>query len=136
MSPPEVRLWAVLRRPPFDAYHFRRQVPLGPFYADFASHGARLVVEVDGAGHFEAAEASYDRARDAFISGQGYLVLRFTTSEVMNNLEGTAVAILARLPPPVAPAGRHPPHKGEGWARAESPGQDDRDAHPSPAKAR
>ncbi len=89
----------MLRRPPFKDYHFRRQVQLGPFYADFASHAARLVVEIDGASHFHDGEMAYDAVRNAFIAGEGYSVLRITTSEVMNNLSGVADAILARLPP-------------------------------------
>ena len=29
MSPPEARLWVLLRTPPFERFHFRRPVPLG-----------------------------------------------------------------------------------------------------------
>jgi len=48
LSPPEAKLWNALRIEALRPYHFRRQVPIGPFYADFASHSASLVVEVDG----------------------------------------------------------------------------------------
>ena len=44
MPPAEARLWTLLRTPALRPHHFRRQVPLGPYYADFASHGVRLVV--------------------------------------------------------------------------------------------
>ena len=38
----EKRLWALLRER-LPAAKFRRQVPLGSYFADFASHGGRLI---------------------------------------------------------------------------------------------
>ncbi|MHB1111500.1 MAG: endonuclease domain-containing protein [Devosia sp.] len=116
MSPPEARMWNVLRRGPFVDYHFRRQVQLGRYYADFASHAAKLVIEIDGGSHFSDGALQYDAARDAFLVAEGYAVLRLTTAGVMNNLDGAAEAILAHLPPPVPAAPVHPPHTGEGGA--------------------
>ena len=48
MSPAEGRLWAMLRTEPFKALHFRRQMPIGPYYVDFVSVRMKLVIEVDG----------------------------------------------------------------------------------------
>jgi very-short-patch-repair endonuclease len=98
MSPPEARLWNVLRAQQFRPYHFRRQVPFGPYYADFASHRARLVVEVDGSGHFTDDATAHDTRRTAFLHTQGYRMLRFTTADVLNHLDGVLTAILAVLP--------------------------------------
>jgi very-short-patch-repair endonuclease len=114
MSPPEAKLWNLLRSEPFVAFHFRRQVPLGRYYADFASHPARLVIEVDGAGHFSDDALARDRQRSAFIESQGYTILRFTTPDVLQRIAGVAESILARLPPPTALRAVPPPHKGEG----------------------
>src|SRR6185437_5317753 len=47
----EKKLWRYLRQPPFKAHHFRRQATIGPYFADFASHQAKIVVEVDGSQH-------------------------------------------------------------------------------------
>ena len=106
-------MWRLLRTEPFSHFHFRRQVQLGPFYADFASHRARLVVEVDGSQHFTDQERAYDARRDAFMQAQGYRVVRFNTLDVAKNIEGVHAAIAALLPhPPAAPV--PPPHKGEG----------------------
>src|SRR5262245_54010090 len=44
----EKKLWQHLRQPPFKDHHFRRQATIGPYFADFASHKARLVIELDG----------------------------------------------------------------------------------------
>jgi very-short-patch-repair endonuclease len=97
MSPPEARLWNALREPQLRPHHFRRQVPLGPYYADFASHAARLVVEVDGGAHTADSAMAYDARRTAYIESQGYRVLRFTTPQVLGEFDMVVTAILAAL---------------------------------------
>jgi very-short-patch-repair endonuclease len=95
MSPPEARMWDVLRREPLTAHHFRRQVPFGPYYADFASHSARVIIEVDGSSHTEDAQITRDERRDAFLRTQGYQVLRFNAGDVLNRIGGVVEAVLA-----------------------------------------
>ena len=36
---------------PLEDSHFRRQAPVGPYFADFACHTKRLVIELDGGQH-------------------------------------------------------------------------------------
>ncbi len=82
-TPPERALWRILRAPPFDALHFRRQVPFGSLYiADFASHRARIVIEADGRSH--DAPASSDAARDRWFEAQGYRVYRLSNAAIMD----------------------------------------------------
>jgi len=100
MSPPEARMWNVLRRAPLACLHFRRQVGIGPYYVDFVTHAHRLVVEVDGRQHFTHAEGCYDGIRDAFLASRGYRVLRLTSADVLNDLEGVVAAILAAVGDP------------------------------------
>ena len=111
MPAPEARLWAALRELRPLGFHFRRQVPLGRYYADFACHGNRVVIEVDGDTHGSDGAIYHDARRDTFIANQGYRVLRVSNGDVMRNLDGVMTAILAALnqPPP-----SFPPHKGEG----------------------
>jgi len=97
MSPPEARMWNVLRREPLACLHFRRQVEIGPYYVDFVTHAPRLVIEVDGRQHFTHAEEHYDNIRDAFLASRGYRVLRFTSADVLNDLDGVLAAILAAV---------------------------------------
>jgi very-short-patch-repair endonuclease len=97
MSPPEARLWNALRAEPLSDFHFRRQVPLGPYYADFASHRGRLVIEVDGATHGTDASIARDERRTAFINGQGYVVLRFATTDILGRLDDVIATIGAHL---------------------------------------
>lgn len=41
-------LWQELRGRRLNGHKFVRQLPIGPYYADFACRQANLVVEVDG----------------------------------------------------------------------------------------
>ena len=111
MSGPEAKLWNGLRALRPLGHHFRRQVPLGRYIADFCCHRVRLVIEVDGDTHFGDEAEARDVARDAFIRREGYRVLRVTNVDVMRNLDGVMAAIVSALDPPPPSL---PPHKGEG----------------------
>ncbi|MDP1752199.1 MAG: DUF559 domain-containing protein [Reyranella sp.] len=65
---------------------FRRQHPIGPYFADFACVSRKFVIEVDGAHHAFQLEA--DARRPAAIEREGWRVLRFWANEVVQNLEG------------------------------------------------
>jgi very-short-patch-repair endonuclease len=92
---------------------FRRQHPIGPYIADFASVDPRVVIEVDGGQHAE--QSAYDKARDDFMRAQGFVVLRFWSNEVLLQtdavLEVIIRAIEARKSPPSCPS---PATAGEG----------------------
>ena len=94
MPPMEAKLWNALRELKPLGYHFRRQVPLGRYFVDFACHASRLVIEVDGETHTNPA---YDRARDAFLLKEGYRVLRVINDDVRDHLDAVMTAVLARL---------------------------------------
>ena len=107
MTAAERAMWRILRQG-FPDHHFRRQVPIRHFIADFACHHAKLVIEVDGSQH----ETEVDAPRSAIIEGKGYRVIRFWNNEVLGNPDGVWMAIDAALrkrhPTPT------PPHQGEG----------------------
>lgn len=97
MTEEERILWAHLWRIPVEGSHFRKQVPLGRFVVDFASHRLRLVIEVDGAQHgFEEGIRS-DAARDRWLEEQGYLVLRFWNHEIKKELDSVLDTIYAAV---------------------------------------
>ena len=50
-SVPERILWKHLRARRLAGHKFKRQVPLGPFVADFLCADAKLVIEIDGRDH-------------------------------------------------------------------------------------
>lgn len=62
---------------------------------DFCSPKHRLVIELDGRGHMERSQN--DVARTKLLESQGYRVVRFWNSQVMNDIEGVIAAILDAL---------------------------------------
>jgi very-short-patch-repair endonuclease len=94
MTDAEAKLWFALRDRRFASYKFRRQVPVGPFYADFVCFDARVIVEVDGGQH---AESRSDAARDRWFAANDFLVLRYWNNDVLQNLEGVLTALLETL---------------------------------------
>lgn len=66
-------------------------MPVGPYFADFLCRELKLVIELDGHSHDVA--TGKDAARDRWMIGAGYTVLRFTNAEVHGNIEGVVTAI-------------------------------------------
>lgn len=93
-TPDERLLWKHLRKSVAGDLHFRRQAPIGPYFADFACLQARLIVELDGGGHDREAQATHDAARDAWFTQQGFEVLRFRNSDVRREPDRIANAII------------------------------------------
>jgi very-short-patch-repair endonuclease len=89
----EQRLWARLRRKQILGVQFYRQKPLGQYMVDFYAPRARLVVEVDGAQHLEAARVEHDQQRTADLERQGLKVLRFNNLEVLQEIEAVVEEI-------------------------------------------
>jgi very-short-patch-repair endonuclease len=85
----ERRLWDILRDRRLDGLKFRRQVPIGPYVADFVCQRHRLILEADGPFHGEG-----DHLRDAWLSDQGYRVVRFTNAMIDGRLDDVIEAIL------------------------------------------
>jgi very-short-patch-repair endonuclease len=108
MTDAERAMWRILREN-FGDWHFRRQVPIRHFIADFASHRAKLIVEVDGGQH----EVEVDAPRSVILEAEGYRVIRFWNNEVLGNQDGVWTAIHSALPGPHPTPS--PPHQGEGF---------------------
>jgi very-short-patch-repair endonuclease len=94
MTNAERKLWFALRDRRFARFKFRRQLPIGPFVADFICYSARLVVEVDGGHH---AESSQDKNRDHWFSANNFQVMRFWNNDVLKNLDGVLTLIAQAL---------------------------------------
>ena len=112
----EQKLWRALRALRQQGFHIRRQVPIGPYVADFAGHAARLIIEVDGRQH----DLEMDASRDAWFAKAGYRTLRVGNDAVLKEFDDVMCAVEkalgiervevgAGVPPPLTP-----PLKGEG----------------------
>ena len=95
MTTSERQLWRALRET-LPHFHWRKQVPFGRYIVDFCSHGARLIIEVDGGQHAEAQE--FDAARTLFLEREGYRVLRFWNNDILSNMRGVLDRIASELP--------------------------------------
>jgi very-short-patch-repair endonuclease len=87
LTPPERKLWHRLNRRQLDSVKFRRQAAIGPYIADFLSHDAMLVIELDGDTHADAEQSRRDARRTHFLEVQGFRVIRFFNAEVREDLD-------------------------------------------------
>ena len=93
MTPPEAKLWTLLRTRPADL-KFRRQHPAGPYVLDFYCAAAKLGIEIDGIAHELGDNPARDERRDRWLRSKGYRVLRIRATELKTNAEGVLLHIL------------------------------------------
>ena len=87
----ERKLWHYLRNRQLAGFRFNRQFPVGQCIAYVVRREVGLVVELDGGQHARAVE--YDRRRTRFLETQGYRVMRFWNSDVLDNIESVLMRI-------------------------------------------
>jgi very-short-patch-repair endonuclease len=106
----ELRLWYHLRAGRLLGLKFKRQHPLGPYIVDFVCLTHHLIVEADGGQHNESQP---DLTRDAFLSAQGFRVLRFWNDSILKETDAVLESIrlaVGEAPSPLTPL----PQAGEG----------------------
>jgi very-short-patch-repair endonuclease len=89
----ERRLWRHLRSRRLLALRFRRQHPIGPYFADFACLELRLVIELDGRQHADPRGLERDRVRTAALEERGYEVIRFWNNDVLRVTQAVLATI-------------------------------------------
>ena len=89
-------LWDALREE-IPGIRFRRQHPIGDNIADFICLREKLVIEVDGGYHEEAAQKEDDQRRTLDLARMGYTVIRFRNEEVANNTDHVIEQIKKQL---------------------------------------
>ena len=86
MTKEEKHLWYnFLRTYPV---RFSRQKVLGKYIADFYCAEAKLVIELDGSGHYTEEGKQYDEERTAFLEEYGLTVIRIPNTGINNNFQG------------------------------------------------
>ena len=95
MTIAENRMWYFLRNRRLNGYKFVREYVIGDYIADFVCRDKKLIVEIDGGQHMEAAE--YDQRRTNYLTAKGYKVVRFWNNEVLLNVQGVLETILRSL---------------------------------------
>jgi len=86
MTPWERKLWYdYLRNYPI---RFQRQKAIGNFIVDFYCAKARLVVELDGGGHYTTEQAEKDVLRTKELERMELTVLRICNLDIDRNFSG------------------------------------------------
>ena len=70
-------VWEMVRASRMRGQKFRREYPIPPYTVDFVCLALKLIVEVDGKGHFTDQGRRTDEKRDQFLRDKGFQVLRF-----------------------------------------------------------
>jgi very-short-patch-repair endonuclease len=70
-------------------------VPLDPYILDFACLRKRLALEVDGSQHADI--SATERERNQFLRAEGFVVIRYWNTEVLQNIDGVLLDLLTKL---------------------------------------
>lgn len=93
LTPAEAVLWNTLKGKQLEGRKFRRQHSIGNYIVDFYCPSEKLIIELDGAGHFTYEGSQKDEIRDNYLSSLGLNVIRFENRDLKNNLEAVLKAI-------------------------------------------
>ena len=86
MTKEEKHLWYDFLRT-YSVRFFRQKV-LSKYIADFYCAKAKLVIELDGSGHYSEQGRQYDQERTYHLKGYGIRVIRISNEEIHNNFQG------------------------------------------------
>lgn len=84
----EKLFWSKVRRKQIKGYQFYRQKPIGGYIVDFYCPAAKIVIEIDGGGHFTPEMEIADQNRSKYLESVGLRVIRYNNTEVLTNIEG------------------------------------------------
>lgn len=91
MTPEENKLWYQFLRN-YDI-RFLRQRVIGNYIVDFYCRKANLVIEIDGAQHYEHEAIEYDKERTEYLKTCGIEVLRFLNKDINYDFENVCAYI-------------------------------------------
>ena len=86
MTKEERHLWYDFLRK--SEYRFIRQKIIGKYIVDFYCAEAKLVIELDGAQHYEEKGLKNDEERTKFLETYGLKIVRIPNTEVNKNFNG------------------------------------------------
>ena len=97
MTRAEACLWKYVLRASYLGVPFRRERPIGRFIADFVCLPLKLVIEVDGATHFEVETKVKDKQKDKELNEMGFEILRFQDNIILNNINSVKEIIKNKI---------------------------------------
>ncbi|MCL4509956.1 MAG: endonuclease domain-containing protein [Bacteroidetes bacterium] len=108
MTSAEILLWSRLKNSQLGGLKFRRQESINEYIVDFYCPARKLTIEIDGDVHGYDSRISADLKRQKEIEEIGIKVIRYTNSDVKENLDGVLQNILQEAisdsnEPPLSP---------------------------------
>ena len=104
-TPAEQKMWfEILQNKRLGNLKFTRQKPLDEYIVDFYCAELMLAIEIDGDTH--AGQEQYDKNRTENLNQYGVEVIRYTNTEVLNNIDGVYQDLRKRISakkPPKSP---------------------------------
>jgi very-short-patch-repair endonuclease len=94
MTEAELKLWNELRAHRLMGLGFRRQLTIAGYIVDFACPAKKLIVELDGAQHGEAAHEIADALRSKRLEQDGWLILRFWNDDILRDIDNVCQHIV------------------------------------------
>ena len=86
MTPWERKLWYGFLRN--YSVRFQRQKAIGNYIADFYCAKARLIIELDGGGHYTDKQANSDEIRTKALETMNLTVVRICNLDIDRNFDG------------------------------------------------
>ncbi len=91
MTPWERKLWhCFLKTYPI---RVQRQKVISHYITDFCCAKAKLIIELDGGGHYEPETQQKDIERTSFLENNGYKVIRFSNRDIDKNFYNVCTEI-------------------------------------------
>ncbi|MBQ2704081.1 MAG: endonuclease domain-containing protein, partial [Clostridia bacterium] len=114
MTPWERKLWYEFLR--YYPVRFQRQKAIGNYIADFYCAKARLVVELDGGGHYTNEQMERDKVRTKELEGMNLTILKICNLDIDRNFSGVCeyidLAVKKSLPQSFATQNPAPSSEG------------------------
>ena len=117
MTPWEQKLWhCFLKQYPI---RFQRQKTIESHIVDFYCAKARLIIELDGGGHYNPESEKYDKIRTDKLEHLGLKVIRFCNTDIDKNFYSVCTVIDEEVKYRTLPLSARPTSPSERGTRAD-----------------
>jgi very-short-patch-repair endonuclease len=90
-------LWQRIRNGQLAGHKFRRQHEFSGYILDFYCPSARVAIELDGGQHLSSSGQADDAERTRVLEVNGILVLRYTNTVILKEIDAVLEAIVVEL---------------------------------------
>ena len=95
MTKEEAHIWYdFLKKLPITV---NRQKVIGDYIVDFYIAEFKIVIEIDGAQHYDGENREHDKERDEYFDSRGILVLRYTNGDIRQRFSSVCSDVLRAI---------------------------------------